>query len=73
MCVRELRAEPPNVSVFYMAAVSLVAAVLGCTVPSWLGFQNVFRMPSHWAEWALLAGVGAHACPPLHAQNGSAQ
>ena len=59
MCVRELRAEPPNVSVFYMAAVSLVAAVLGCTVPSWLGFQNVFRMPSHWAEWALLAGVGA--------------
>ena len=59
MCVRELRAEPPNVSVFYMAFVSLIAAVIGCTVPALFGFENVFRIPGHWAEWVLLVGVGA--------------
>ena len=64
MCVRELRAESPNVSVFYMAWVSLVAALAGCFGAPLLGFTHTFRMPSHWAEWTLLAGIGAPASSP---------
>lgn len=59
MCVRELRAESPNVSVFYMAWVSLLAALAGCFVAPLFGFTGTFRMPNHWAEWTLLAGIGA--------------
>ena len=64
MCVRELRAESPNVSVFYMAWVSLIAAIFGCFVTPLLGFTHTFRMPSHWAEWTLLAGIGAPGSHP---------
>lgn len=63
MCVRELRAESPNVSVFYMAWVSLLAALVGCFVTPLFGFTNTFRMPNHWAEWTLLAGIGALCWP----------
>ena len=59
MCVRELRTEAPNTSVFYMAAVSLVAAVIGCFLPMAWGDTTSFRLPSHWAEWLLLCGIGA--------------
>ena len=75
MCVRELRAESPNVSVFYMAWVSLIAALFGCFVTPLFGFTHTFRLPNHWAEWVLLAGIGAlppfipsraiHACQQL--------
>ncbi|BDA45883.1 probable pseudopaline exporter CntI [Coccomyxa sp. Obi] len=58
MCVRELRAEHPNVSVFYMAWVSLVAALIGCFLPMTWGATDSFRIPDHWAEWVLLVGVG---------------
>ena len=59
MCVRELRTEAPNTSVFYMAAVSLVAAVIGCFLPLAWGDTSSFKMPNHWLEWLLLCGVGA--------------
>ncbi|KAK9904222.1 hypothetical protein WJX75_007139 [Coccomyxa subellipsoidea] len=58
MCVRELRAEHPNVSVFYMAWVSLVAALIGCFLPKAWGDTNSFRVPDHWAQWTLLVGIG---------------
>jgi len=58
MCVRELRTEAPNTSVFYMAAVSLVAAVVGCFLPMAWGDTTSFKVPNHWAEWLLLCGVG---------------
>lgn len=58
MCVRELRTEAPNTSVFYMAAVSLVAAVVGCFLPMAWGDSTSFKVPNHWAEWLLLCGVG---------------
>lgn len=58
MCVRELRAEHPNVSVFYMAWVSLVAALIGCFLPKAWGATDSFRIPGHWAQWVLLVGVG---------------
>ena len=63
MCVRELRTEAPNTSVFYMAAVSLVAAVIGCFLPLAWGDTTSFKMPNHWLEWLLLCGVGA-SLPP---------
>ncbi len=59
MCVRELRTEAPNTSVFYMAAVSLVAAIIGCFLPLAWGDTTSFKMPNHWLEWTLLCGVGA--------------
>ena len=59
MCVRELRTEAPNTSVFYMAAVSLVAAVIGCFLPMAWGDTTSFKVPNHWLEWVLLCGVGA--------------
>ena len=59
MCVRELRTEAPNTSVFYMAAVSLVAAVIGCFLPFAWGDKSSFKVPDHWLEWVLLCGVGA--------------
>lgn len=63
MCVRELRTEAPNTSVFYMAAVSLVAAVIGCFLPLAWGDTTSFKMPNHWLEWLLLCGVGASPPP----------
>lgn len=65
MCVRELRTEAPNTSVFYMAAVSLVAAVIGCFLPLAWGDKTSFKVPEHWLEWALLCGVGASLQPSL--------
>jgi hypothetical protein len=62
MCVRELRAENPNVSVFYMAWVSLIAALIGCFLPMTWGATDSFRVPSHWAEWVLLTGIGKLLC-----------
>lgn len=69
MCVRELRAEHPNVSVFYMAWVSLVAALIGCFLPMAWGATDSFRIPDHWAQWVLLVGVGA--CPALYLVHGT--
>ena len=59
MCVRELRTEAPNTSVFYMAWVSLVAAFLGCFLPRAWGDYSTFRMPDRWFQWILLLGIGA--------------
>ena len=67
MCVRELRTEAPNTSVFYMAAVSLVAAVIGCFLPLAWGDTTSFKVPDHWLQWVLLCGVGASRQPPLSA------
>ena len=59
MCVRELRTEAPNTSVFYMAWVSLVAAILGCFLPRAWGDYSTFRMPDRWFQWVLQLGIRA--------------
>jgi hypothetical protein len=61
MCVRELRTEAPNTSVFYMAAVSLVAAVIGCFLPMAWGDSTSFKVPDRWFQWLLLLGIGEHS------------
>ena len=65
MCVRELRTEAPNTSVFYMAAVSLVAALVGCFLPMAWGDTTSFKVPDRWFQWLLLVGVGEHPGSPL--------
>ena len=65
MCVRELRTEAPNTSVFYMAAVSLVAAIIGCFLPMAWGDTTSFKVPDRWFQWLLLVGIGEHLESPL--------
>ena len=65
MCVRELRTEAPNTSVFYMAAVSLVAAIVGCFLPMAWGDTTSFKVPDRWFQWLLLVGIGEHPGSPL--------
>ena len=65
MCVRELRTEAPNTSVFYMAAVSLVAALVGCFLPMAWGDTTSFKVPDRWFQWLLLVGIGEHSGSPL--------
>ena len=66
MCVRELRTEDPSVSVFYLALVSSIAAVIGCSLPASLitppaGMSLLgFIVPRNLTETAMLVGVGAH-------------
>ena len=64
MCVRELRTEAPNTSVFYMAAVSLVAAIVGCFLPMAWGDTTSFKVPNRWFQWLLLVGIGEHPGSP---------
>ena len=65
MCVRELRTEDPSVSVFYLALVSSIAAIIGCSLPASLitppaGMSLLgFVMPRSLTETAMLVGVGA--------------
>ena len=65
MCVRELRTEDPSVSVFYLALVSSIAAIIGCSLPASLiippaGMSLLgFVMPRSLMETAMLTGVGA--------------
>ena len=72
MCVRELRTEDPSVSVFYLALVSSIAAIIGCSLPASLitpptGMSLLgFVVPRNLTEAAMLVGVGAR-CPALHA------
>lgn len=44
---------------FYMASVSLVAALIGCFLPMAWGDTSSFKIPNQWYEWAMLCGVGA--------------
>ena len=65
MCVRELRTEDPSVSVFYLAFVSSIAAIIGCSLPASLisppaGMSLLgFIVPRNLTETAMLVGVGA--------------
>lgn len=65
MCVRELRTEDPSVSVFYLALVSSIAAIIGCSLPASLitppaGMSLLgFVVPRSLTETAMLVGVGA--------------
>jgi len=64
MCVRELRTEDPSVSVFYLALVSSIAAVVGVSLPASLvtpppGMLLLGWVTPTWRSGAMLVGIGA--------------